>query len=74
MKALATEVPLVDTPVTAPDRTVGLDEARREMSMWLEAGKEEVEALEVTAGAFERIESTQVDQWISEGKRVVQVP
>ena len=79
LRSLAAEVPLMEVPPTAPEqflqtRTVSLEEARKEMGMWHEAGKEEVEALEVTTGAVERIDVSLVDRWISEGKRVVQVP
>ena len=79
LKALAVDVPLVDVAPTAPElflqtRAVGLDEARKELGMWYEPGREEVGALEVTTGAVERGTSQDVDSWIVEGKRVVQVP
>ena len=79
LRSLAVDVPLRESVPTAPEqflqtRTVSLEEARRELGMWYDAGKEEVEALEITTGAVDRIEAGVVDKWISEGKRVVQVP
>ena len=79
VRSLAAEVSLGDSVPTAPEqflqtRTVSLDEARRELDLWYDAGKEEVEALEVTTRAVERVDSSLVDEWILEGKKVVQVP
>ena len=79
VRSLAAEASLGDSVPTAPEqflqtRTVSLDEARRELDLWYDAGKEEVEALEVTTRAVERVDSSLVDEWILEGKRVVQVP
>ena len=79
LRSLSVEVPLSEALTTAPEqflqtRTISLEEARRELSMWYEPGREEVEALEVTTEAVERVTSREVDSWIEEGKQVVQVP
>ena len=53
LKALLTEVPLGEAePVAAEQflqtRTVGLEEARKELETWVEPGQDEIRALEVT--------------------------
>ena len=79
VRALALEIPLGDAPQSAPEqflqtRTISLEEARKELALWYEPGKEEVEALEVTTEAVERVTTEVVDQWLAEGRRVIQVP
>ena len=55
-------------------RSVGLQEARKELGMWREPGREEVTSLEVTNAAVERVKARLVDQWVSEGISVIQLP
>ena len=55
-------------------RTVSLDEARQEIDMWKLPGEEELTALEVITQAVERVTSSQVEAWVREGRRVIQVP
>ena len=79
VKSLVTEVPLGDPEPLAVEqflqtRTVGLDEARREMSLWVGPAQNEIRALEVTTKAVERITAKDVEALISGAARVVQVP
>ena len=79
VRALTREVPL-NPSNEAPDeiflqtRTIGLDEARLELPLWVPAGQEEIQSLEVTTGAVVRIKADLVDRWIAEGKSVKQLP
>ena len=78
LKALLTEVPLGQAePIAAEQflqtRTVGLDEARKELETWVEPGQDEIRALEVTTQAVERIDARQVEALIKQGAKIVQV-
>ena len=79
VRSIAVDVPLATEEPTGPEiflqtRTVSLDEARRELPSWLEAAKEEVQALEVSTGAVERITSDTVESWVEQGVNVIQIP
>ena len=79
LKSLQIEVPLNDVGGTPPDqflqtRTISLEEARAELPLWLDAAREEVQALESVTEAVERITSQKVGEMIKEGKRVIQIP
>ena len=78
LRALQVDVPLnpgADKPDTfLQTRTVGLAEARRELSCWKEPAQEEVTSLETTNQAVDRVTSRTVEDWIAQGISVVQLP
>ena len=55
-------------------RTIGLSEARKELSCWRDPALEEVTSLEVTNEAVVRTDVRQVDQWVEQGISVIQLP
>ena len=78
LRALQVEVSL-NPEANKPDmflqtRTVGLAEARRELNCWKDPAQEEVTSLETTNRAVERVTSRTVEDWISQGISVVQLP
>ena len=79
IRSLAQSVPLVDAEPIAVEqflqtRTVSLEEARGELESWRPAAEEELEALEHTTGAVERVTTSDVEHWVKNGQKVVQVP
>ena len=79
VKSLSQEVPLGEGDQVAPElflqtRTVSLEEARREMSKWLEPATDEIVALETTTGAVYRTTAKEIDDLIQQGRKVLQLP
>ena len=79
VKALVPEVPLREPEPNPAEqflqtRTVSLEEARQELELWKPPGKEEVTALEETTQAVERIPALMVEEWVRQGRKVIQVP
>ena len=79
VKSFVPEVPLREPESIPADqflqtRTVSREEARGEIELWKPPGEEELRALEVTTKAVERVTSTQVEEWVRSGRRVIQVP
>ena len=78
LKALQSEIPLGEDDKAEDQflqtRTIGLSEARRELSCWRDPAMEEVTSLEVTNEAVVRVEVQQVDQWVEQGIVVIQLP
>ena len=79
LKGLTTDIPLGEQELEAAEvflqtRTVGLDEARKELEKWKGPGQDKVTALEETTGAVERVTVEQVEEWIRAGYKVMQVP
>ncbi|CAE7826010.1 RE1, partial [Symbiodinium sp. CCMP2456] len=77
VKALDVEVPL--GPEASPDtflqtRTVGLAEARKELNLWVEPAQDEVLSLETVNRAVDRVQDCVVEEWVSQGMTVVQLP
>ena len=75
VKSLVSDIPIGESAPVAVEqllqtRTVGLDEARREMDSWVEPAKDEIRALEVTTQAVERITSKEVELLIQKGTKV----
>ncbi|OLP92179.1 putative transposon protein [Symbiodinium microadriaticum] len=76
MKGAAGE-PKVDWEVEFPCevlRTVSLAEAKSELELWIPSATDEVMSLEVTNKAVERIEVSDLERLVQEGRKVVQVP
>ena len=79
LRSLKAEVPLNGSELGSEDqflqtRTVSLEEARVELPLWMDAAKEEVQALEQVTQAVERITTQRVDELLKEGRKVVQIP
>ena len=78
VRALQSEVPLnSEEPLQdqfLQTRTVGLAEARKELTLWKESAQDEVYSLETTNRAVDRISVKEVDRWAAEGINVVQLP
>ncbi|CAE7594279.1 RE2 [Symbiodinium sp. CCMP2592] len=78
IKALQVEVPIGEGDSKGDQflqtRTIGLAEARRELTCWKEPAQEEVTSLEVTNEADVRVDVRQVDQWVEQGIAVIQLP
>ena len=79
VRSVAPEIPLREPEPNPAEqflqtRTVSLDEARQELSLWKPAAMEEVTALEDTTQAVERVTSEAVEEWVTQGWRIVQVP
>ena len=79
IRSLQSEVPLNASEAPAVEqflqtRTVSLEEARGELESWRQPAMDELEALEVTTGAVERVTSQEVERWVQQGRKVVQVP
>ena len=55
-------------------RTISLSEARRELNLWKAAACEEVSSLEDSSQAVVRVKAQEVDEWISQGTSVLQLP
>ena len=69
---LSGEQPRVDQFLQT--RTIGLAEARRELTCWKEPALEEVTSLEDVNEAVVRVSTGQVDKWIDQGVNVIQLP
>ena len=79
LRSLRVEVPLNENSGTPADqflqtRTISLEEARAELPLWMEAAREEVQALESVTEAVERITAKDVEELLQEGRKVVQIP
>ena len=78
LRTLQTDVPLnpedSSSDMFLQTRTIGLAEARRELSCWKDPAQEEVSSLEVVNRAVERVRSSTVEEWIAQGITVVQLP
>ena len=79
LKSLAKEVPLREpdpnpAEIFLQTRTVSLEEARLELELWKTPAEEEVQALEDTTKAVERVNADVVESWVKEGRKVIQVP
>ena len=80
VRALRADVPLdSDEPVCAAEvflqtRTVSIQEARKELSLWIPAAKEEIHSLEEAHQAVVRIQASEIEDFVKAGRRVVQVP
>ena len=78
VKALQVDVPLGEGESGGDQflqtRTIGLSEARKELSCWKEPALEEVTSLEVSNEAVTRVDAKQVDQWVEQGIAVIQLP
>ena len=78
VRAMQKEVPLDDRQeaedVFLQTRTVGIEEARRELVMWYDPALDEVVSLESTTQAVERLTTSDVEALVRDGARVLQVP
>ena len=78
VRALQVEVPLSGEQPRVDQflqtRTIGLAEARRELTCWKEPALEEVTSLEDVNEAVVRVSTGQVDKWIDQGVNVIQLP
>ena len=78
VRALGVEIPLGNVPLEEDQflqtRTIGLAEARKELSCWKDPAQEEISSLEVVNKAVERVQSSTVEEWIAQGVTVVQLP
>ena len=79
IKSISTEVSLrQDEPPAVEQflqtRTVSLEEARGELDSWKQPAEDELQALEVTTEAVERVTARDVEEWVRKGKKVIQVP
>ena len=79
LKSLNQEVPLREPDPSPAEiflqtRTVSLEEARQELDLWRGPAEEEVQALEVTTEAVERVSAATTEAWVKEGGKVIQVP
>ena len=68
------EEPLPASEVFLQTRTVSIAEARRELQLWIPAAAEEIASLEQVNEAVERINVSDLEGLVQEGRRVLQVP
>ena len=79
IRAICTDVPL-GTHDPEPDeislqtRTISLEQARQELPLWRPAALEEVQSLETVTQAVERVSTQEVNKWVSQGYKVLQIP